>query len=120
MAKFPQVQVKAHNHTVVVEEGGVFSVEAERLAKADWRQRSGLPQGYVAIYSVQGYYVVTNYNTNDEVVIAIADNVEEAIASAKSSLVEFVNKYYNDEEEKTAELEDIERVFSELSAQVTA
>lgn len=131
MAKFPRLEVKTHDHnTVVVEEGGVFSEYVEqalgtrKVATVDWSVKGGLPQGQVSLYKVltddgKEYYIITNSDLTSDVVVTIADNVYEAVQSAKTEFLSFANKYLTPEE-KEEQVKEINRLFDELLSKAPA
>ena len=83
------------------------------ISTADWPERGGLPQGYIALYKIGNYYVFTNNDGTDEYVYVISDDMMEAVDTARRIFENYARKYFEGEE-RERELREIKETFDEL------
>ena len=92
------------------------------VGTADWPERNGQPQGYVALYELvdkdgDKFYIFTNSDLVEEFVYVISDKLEEAIATAKEDFINWAKRHF-DGEELERELEEIEETFKRLEEDI--
>ena len=83
----------------------------KKLAEVQWTN----DEGWVRLYEIDNYYIVTNDDTYDEVVISIASTAKEAIEEAKLHFVKLAKMYYRHDQETADEaVREIEDMFKSL------